>query len=61
MEKEIKLLYEKIDKLERQLEIAENSSVYTKQRIERLFDCYFKQTGMGLDGALLSFILNNVA
>jgi hypothetical protein len=50
----------KILELERQLEIAENSSIYTKERIERLFDFYAKQTGIALDGALLSFILNNV-
>jgi len=55
-----KMYLEKIDELERRLEIAEHSSVYTKARIERLFDCYFKQTGIGLDGALLSYILNTV-
>ncbi len=51
----------RIKELERQLEIAENSSVYTKERIERLFDYYAKQTGIALDGALLAYILNNIA
>ena len=47
--------------LERQLELAENASVYTKARIERLFQYYFESTKIPLDGALLAFILNNVA
>jgi hypothetical protein len=47
--------------LERQLELAENANVYTKERIERLFDYYAKSTGVALDGSLLAFILNNVA
>ena len=51
----------RIQELERQLELAENANVYTKERIERLFDYYAKSTGIALDGALLAFILNNVA
>ena len=51
----------RIQELERQLEIAENASVYTKERIERLFQYYFESTKTPIDGALLSFILNNVA
>lgn len=51
----------RIKELERQLELAESSNVYTKARIERLFEHYAKSTGIALDGALLSFILNDVA
>jgi len=50
----------RIKELEIQLELAESSSVYTKERIERLFEYYAKSTGIALDGALLSFILNNI-
>jgi len=51
----------RIQELERQLKLAENANVYTKERIERLFDYYAKSTGIALDGSLLAFILNNVA
>lgn len=51
----------RIQELERQLELAENASIYTKERIERLFQYYFESTKIPLDGALLAFILNNVA
>ena len=51
----------RIKELERKLEISENASVYTKARIERLFQYYFEITKTPIDGTLLAFILNNVA